>query len=316
MAKKKKVQKQSIKNRQVAKANKRKQIKKKVAAAKAPQKQMSMAKVKKNLKALPGLAFESELVALSFDAEAIKTAQASSEITPEQIDFAADQGDFKAKFLEAIAAMDTRFGIERDANKQMMTQAMNYFMEQEDSPSCMNQLVVAMYFNSIQRLETGASFDFNGLDQALKDYDAANEAYFETRNAEMEQAKAAAPATPGELDVIDVPDEPLVASAFSGLLKQIETWAESAELNEDQSERMVDDLTALFDDYASEKEWSELSDVTPRKIGSFFSWFERNMNPTDEDMTLLKSSISTFFAGSLAQEVFGEQTCGTVLATV
>jgi len=313
MAKKKKVQKQSIKNRQAAKVNKRKEIKRKASASRAPQKQMSMAKVKKNLKLLPGLIFEPEMNALSFDAEALKNAEAASELLPERIDFAAAQGEFGTQFREAIVAMDVRFAKVGDADKQMMTQAMNYFMDQEESPSCMNQLIVSLYLNSVQQQETaGSSLDFAALDEALKAYDETHEAYFETRNAEIEAAKGSGVVV-GESEEVQ---ESASASVFTGLLERIEEWAGASDLGDDQSERVVDDMTALFEDYAAEKEWTELSDINPRRVQSFVGWFERNMNPTDEDLVLLKNSISTFFGGSLAQAEFGEQTCGTILATV
>ena len=312
MAKKKKVQKQSIKKRQTDKANKRKLVKRKLSAQKSPQKQMSMAKVKKNLKALPGLVFEPEFSALSFSAEALTAAQASSEIQPEQIDFAAAQGDFDGQFSAALKEMDVRFAKTGDANKQMMTQAMLYFLEQEQTPACMNQLTVALFLNALHKQETNEDYSFPELEIALKAYDDTNEAYLEGRATEL---ASAAQTVEGAVATDDEEESaPLGAAAFSTLMGQIEDWAETVE--GDQSERLVDDMTALFEDYASEKEWSELSDVTPKRVQTFIGWFERNMNPTQEDLKSLKDSLGLFFASELAQKELGEQTCGTILATL
>ncbi|MDT8447128.1 MAG: hypothetical protein RRB13_09595 [bacterium] len=323
MAKKKKQPKQNIAKRQQNKANKRKLIKKKVAAQKAPQKQMSMSKVKKNLKLLPSLAFEPELAQLAFPPAALEAAPG---IEPEKIDALADAA-WLEQFNAALAKMDVRFAKEGKADKNMMTQAMIYFMSQEASPSCMNQLIVSVFMNS-KALAAGAELDFTQLQLQLRAYDDEHEEYLEAKAKEQEEAQgtisqaqtqgpqmdlppgalAAMAAEAGEEDD-DGMEIQLGAEAFASLLDEIESWSETTGLESDQQERLVDDLTALFEDYASEKGWQELDEVSASKVNNFQGWFQRNMNPTEEDMTLLGQSLSRFFGSDLAKERFGTEVC-------
>lgn len=320
MAKKKKQPKQNIKKRQQQKANKRKQVKRKIAAEKKPQKQMSMSKVKKNLKALPGLVFEEELTALAFGKEQL--ANAAGSIEPEKIDALADAA-WMERFNAALEAMDARFAAQGDANKNMMTQAMLYFMSQEAGPACMNQLIVAQYFNSKALAETGESLDFAGLQERLKAYDEEHEEYLEAKAqaAEAPQAEAenlddlppgARAAIEAERAQAAAEEEPAEASPFAELLEEIEEWAQGVNLDTEKQERLVDDLTALFEDYAEEKGWEELAQVSASKVNQFTGWFERNMNPTAEDMELLGQSLALFFASDLAKERFGAEVCEAV----
>lgn len=325
MAKKKKQPKQSIKKRQTQKANKRKQIKKKIAAKKSPQKQMSMSKVKKNLKLLPGLVFEEEMTAIAFSPD--EMGKVEDLIEPKRVDALAGAA-WMESFKAALEVMDARFAKEQDANKNMMTQAMLYFMSQEPGPACMNQLAVAQYYNSKALAESGESLDFAALAALLKAYDEEHEEYLAERAEEQEaQAQEAPQAEPENLDDLppgaraaieaqraqaEAEEEPLESGPFAGLLEEIESWAGGLELSDEKQERVVDDLTALFEDYAEEKDWDELAQVSASKVNQFQGWFERNMNPTAEDMELLGQSLTLFFASDLAKERFGAEVCQAV----
>lgn len=318
MAKKKKTQKQGIQKRKLNKVNQRKEAKRKLAAKQAPQRRPSMGKIKKNLKALPGLIFEPELAALGFDGPALAKAEAAAAIEPEQIEAAA-AGDYLERLTAALKLLDVRFAKEGNADKRMMTQAMIYFMEQAHTPPCMNQLVVALYLNSKHRQETGEDFDFTTLDQALKAYDLTHEAFLEAKSKEMEAAQAGATGAGTQAEEEDEADDlegDETPEAFADLLSEIEDWAQSVESDTDGQERLVEDLSTLFGDYATEKGWTQLSDLEPKKVQAFLVWFERNLNPTQADLKLMKGSLARFFSGSLAQAHWGEAVCASTLALV
>src|SRR3989339_258469 len=184
MAKKKKQPKQNIKKRQTQKAQKRKQVKAKLASKQPAQKKMSMSKVKKNLKLLPALIFEPELSVLAFSPAQLKAGESAGEKPPDRIDQVAD-AVFLEVFVTALKAMDHRFHLERDANKNMMTQAMLYFMAQDKSPACLNQLIVSLYFNGLHKAQTGQDLEFAELNQILKNYDQEYESYLEEKSKDL-----------------------------------------------------------------------------------------------------------------------------------
>jgi len=277
-----------------------------------------MGKIKRNLRALPGLIFEPEMAALGFDGPALAQAQAAAAIEPEQIEAAA-AGDYLERVTAALKVLDVRFAKEGNADKRMMTQAMIYFMDQAHTPPCMNQLVVALYLNSKHRLETGADFDFATLDQALKAYDLNHEAFLEAKSKEMEAAQAAASGTTaGEQEEEDEDDSEgdETPEAFANLLSDIEDWAQTVESDTDGQERLVEDLSTLFGDYATEKGWTQLAEVEPKKVQAFLVWFERNLNPTQADLQLMKGSLTRFFSSTLAQDRLGAAVCTPTLALV
>lgn len=300
MAKQKKQKKAGLAKRKLQKKQKKSAIKRKELASRKPApKQMSMNKVKKNLRNLPLLIFEPELREMAFTPEQIKAVEADHEKVPDQISALSTseyQGQLKVKLVE----MKNRFEKGGDANKMMMVNAMLYFMEQELAPAFMNQIIVGLYLETKIRMddpEVEVTLDL--LNQKIKDYDKTWEPYLEEKlneireKAESMGEEGVRPITVEEdSDFDDVEDSP-----FAGLISKYLVYAdEKLDLDEEQRERSEEDIEALLNDFCEEKEITDLESITSRKIKSFVeTWFIRNMNPTKEDVEGMLVSLSGFY---------------------
>lgn len=299
MAKQKKQKKAGLAKRKLQKKQKKTAQKRKEIGQRRPApKQMSMSKVKKNLKNLPLLIFEPELRELAFTAEDIKAVAADHEKVPDQI-AALSTPEYQGKLKVKLGEMKGRFEKENDANKMMMVNAMLYFMEQELAPAFMNQIIVGLFLETSIKMETpDVDVTLDLLNQKIKDYDKTWEPYLEEKLEEIRQ-KAESMSDDGirATNVEDADFEDIEASPFESLISDYATYAtEKMSLDAEKVERSQEDIEALLNDYCEEKEITDVADLTQRKIKNFVEgWFIRNMNPTKEDVEGMLDSLSSFY---------------------
>lgn len=310
MAKKKKQKKAGIANRQKNKKQKKVAQKRKLVANKPVQKKISQSKVKQNLKNLPSLVFESELLEIAFSEDELKQAISAQENVPDQIEAIATPA-FTEKLLTQLETMKLRFEKTQDVNKIMMVHAILYFMEQEDAPAFLNQIIVGMFYYAKFKLESpDVEITLKDLNQSLKQYDQDWESYLQEKMDQM-----AAPE--GEEDPIQ-DDEDAVSispSHFEPLVEEFETHLESKEeIGEEVKDRAIEDIEVLFNDYFEEKEITQIEDVRLRKIKNFLDgWFIRMMHPTKEDLEFMIDALELFFNFALEKEKISADTCNEII---
>ncbi len=308
MAKKKKLKKAGIAKRQKNKLQKKVAAKRKSQAKKPVQRQMSPAKVKQNLKNLPSLIFEPELESIAFTVEEVNRVVAEHEKTPDQIEAIATP-----EFIENLKAkhqdMQLRFQKENDTNKSMMVHAILYFMEQEEAPAFLNQIVVAMFYHTLSQIQNPESeMDLKTLNQKLKEYDETWADYLQEKtegtgvDSIIQNAFPAQP-TVNESDDDDASPPPAI-SPFDVVLAEFDEYLSSEiSLEQEALERTVEDVEVLLNDYCEEKEITQLEELRARKIRNFLDgWFIRMMNPTKEDMETMVNSLGLFFKFVLLKE--------------
>lgn len=297
MAKQKKNKKAGIAKRQKGKLDKKRALKRKAVGQKKPApKQLSMSKVKKNLKNLPALIFEPELMEIAFSEEEVKNAQAQHEKLPDQIEAVATS-DFQTKLKDQFNVLKQKFDTTGDVNKGMMVSAMQYYMEQEHSPTFMNQIIVGMYLNTLTKIETpDTEITLDLLNIQLKEYDKNWASYLDERMQAFDEqvneaAEADAPVIADEASVLD-------ASPFENIINEFTEYLESQdEIEGDIKERALEDVEVLLNDYCEDKEITEMDVlVKPRKVKNFIeSWFIRMMHPTPDDLGNMADSLLLFF---------------------
>ena len=288
MAKQKKQKKVGLLKRKQNKLNKKRSLKKKLLARKklAP-KQPMMSKVKKNLRNLPSIVFEPELQEIQFSEEQIKQVQSQYEKLPEQIEAIATN-EFQDKLKEQFILLKTRYENIGDMNRVMMVEAVQYFMEQKDAMSFMNQVIVGMYMVAANALDQPDSkLTLEQLNLKLKEYDKEWTHYFKERAQALESEEEEAETAAENEERIDSPFEPLMKE-FTVYISEV------LQLDEETIERTEEDIEVLLNDFCEEKAIVHLEELKPRKIKNFLEgWFIRNMHPTKEDLEIMIDSIKT-----------------------
>ncbi|MCP4294120.1 MAG: hypothetical protein GY786_00760 [Proteobacteria bacterium] len=317
MAKKKKQKKAGLAKRQSNKQNKKRALKRKEVANKpVEKKQMKMSRVKKNLKKLPLLVFESELQEILFTPDQLKQAEDQFEKAPDQVEVLATP-DFESTLKEKLLLMDQRFLAEGNADYGMMVKAMLYFMEQEQAPGFLNQIIVSIYFYSLAKANNPDSpYGFEELETQLNDYDDRWETYLEEKTAALQKDQPAMEtAQPNAIDNTPLEEDPLPDSPFEVVLKDFnDTISADNELDESQKERIEEDVEALINDYFEEKEISSLEGFNARKLRNFIeSWFIRNMHPTPEDLENMIGSLKKLTQFLETKELVPKDECQKVL---
>jgi len=320
MAKKKKQKKAGIAKRQKSKLERKNAAKRRLQAMKTPQRRISPAKVKQNLKNLPNLIYEPELESIAFSAEAIRQVMSEHEKTPDQIEALATEA-FMEKLLAGCQAMRIRFEREKNADKSMMVHAILYFMEQESAPAFLNQIVVAMFYQAQYQLENpGRQMELKELNQILRQYDETWSAYLQEKIGDSGignilqnvqgspvEAEIDEEATVETTALQDSPFEPVVEEFGDFLSSELS-------LDDDARDRAVEDVEVLVNDYCEEKEISELTELQARKIRNFLEgWFVRVMNPTRDDMEAMIHSLELFYRFTAKTGKLPAETCDDVL---
>jgi hypothetical protein len=318
MAKQKKQKKTGMAKRKKEKLDKKRVLKRKVHAQKKPEpKRLSMSKVKKNLKNLPLLIFEPELQEIAFSAEDVKKAQSEHEKLPDQIESVAT-GDFQEKLKEKFIALKEKFDASGDVNKGMMVSAMQYYMDQEHSPTFMNQIIVGMYLNAVTKLEnpeTAITLDL--LNIQLKEYDKNWASYLEDRMAEFDDKVKDAASNDDSLNSAVEESPMLPETPFETVLNDFISYlGDQDNLDDETKERTQEDIEVLLNDYGEDKEISEFETLIKlRKIKNFIeSWFIRMMHPTSEDLGNMVDSLLLFFNYLQEKESQYKETSDEVIA--
>lgn len=318
MAKKKKQKqkKAGIEKRRKNKQERRVASKKKAIAQQPVQKKISPAKLKQNLKNIPSLIFEPELQEIAFTAEQIKDVQNRFEKVPDQIEALATP-DFLEDLKTRHETMKLRFEEAGDTNKTMMAHAIIYFMEQEEAPPFLNQIIVAMYYHALHQMDSEEPLSLKQLNLLLKEYERNWADYMQEKAQPLEEVMAGSEM--GTLSTADDEEEATAALEASPFEAVIEAFAEHLEselsLEEEQRERMVEDVEVLVNDYFEEKGITELESIRSRRIKSFLeSWFISIMHPTKEDLELMFDSLETFFNFAIQHDKITEEKGKEILA--
>ncbi len=300
MAKQKKQKKAGVLKRKQNKKNKKKHIKKKILAQRKPTapKPLSMSNVKKNLKNLPSLVFEPELQEIQFTPEQIKQARSDHEKLPDQIE-ALSTTEFQDQLKEKLELLKIKFESVGDTNRGMMVNAMQYFMEQENSLPTMNQIIVGMYLVSASKLDApDTEFTLDQLNLKLKEYDKDWASYLEERVQALtpEILEDAIPGVTSDADIAEDEDDTYVAPPFEELVEEFNEYlSDELQIGEEELERSVEDVEVLLTDYCEEKTITVLDDLTPKRVKSFLgAWFIRKMHPTEDDLATMIQSMRTF----------------------
>lgn len=317
MAKKKKQKqkKAGLLKRQKNRQEKKISRKKRLIAAQPVQKKMSQSKLKQSLKNLPSLIFEPELEEIAFSSEEVENAKNQYEKTPDQIEAIATP-EFSEKMVAKLGLMKTRYEAENNQSKLMMVTAMLYFIEQENAPPFLNQLIVAMFCSTESKIETGQSLtDLKQLNKMLNEYDTTWRSYLEEKMAAIESGPRIQ--IPGESVDETEAEEVTVSldSPFESVLNDFGAYL-STDLgyNEEDQERVLEDTEVLLNDYFEDKDITQLEDIRPRRIRTFLeSWFIRTMHPTKEDLESMFVSLELFFKFSESKELLNTETCQEVL---
>ncbi len=316
MAKKKKQKKAGLIKRQKNRQQKKVSQKRKIQANRPVQKKLSPSKVKQNLKNLPSLIFEPELKKIAFSCEQVESVKEQHEKVPDQIDALVTQ-EFQLQLKEQLEAMKIRFDQEGDLNKGMMVQAILYFMEQEASPA-LNQIVVAMYFDALNKIEQEEPTTLKQLNLLLKEYDATWSSYLQEKSDFLEKQKEQN-AVSSEPDVtLTEEEESLIApSPFEDLLEEFSEYMNvDLPLDDETKERTLEDVEVLFNDYFDEKEITQLEEIRPRRVKNFLeAWFIHNMHPTKEDLETMINSLETFFKFASTKDKIEKDKCEEILKT-
>lgn len=315
MAKKKKQKKAGIAKRQKNKQQKKNAAKRKIQAMKTPQRRISPAKVKQNLKNLPSLIFEPELEGIAFSIDEVKQVTAEHEKAPDQIEAIATES-FMQKVMEACQEMRIRFEQENDTDKNMMVHAILYFMEQEDAPAYLNQVVVAMFFRAQHQIKTPETpLELKELNLKLREYDETWSDYLQEKMdasglTNILPGGQSLPTEPGSDAVEEAEETILLSSPFEAVIEEFgEYLTADLAMEEDDRERTVEDVEVLVNDYCEEKEITQLEDLKPRKVRNFLEgWFVRMMNPTRDDMEIMINSLALFFKFSIQKEKIPSET--------
>jgi hypothetical protein len=312
MAKKKKQKKAGLAKRQKNKQAKKIARKRREIARKPVQKKISPSKVKQNLKNMPTLIFEPELREIAFTPQQVERVKADHEKIPDQIE-ALSTDEFTRQLEVAFSQMKERFDAEGDVNKSMMVHAIMYYMEQEHSPSYLNQIIVAMYYQAIHASESEEPVPIARLNSMLKEYDEEWGDYLREKmelleNTENSAIEPVEPLTEEEAGLI-------APSPFEELLKEFSNYLTTdLSMDEDNVERAVEDVEVLVNDFFEEKEITSLDEIRPRKIKTFLEgWFPRVMHPTREDLETMILSLESFFKFCQERGRVSQDSCQEIL---
>ncbi len=317
MAKKKKQKKAGLAKRQKGKQEKKRAQKRKLQAQKPVQRKLKASKVKQNLKNLPNLIFEPELEEIAFSPEQIKEAVATHEKVPDQIEAIATI-EFQEKLESKLQVLKLQFDRVNDVNKSMMVQAILYFMEHEQAPPFLNQIIVGMFLRGQAEMTSAETpITLKELNPMLKEYDETWESYLEEKMLLLEDAAAdpGMEAAPGDIPEVDEDEEVLVPSPFEPLIEKFVGYLESdANMDEEIRERTQEDIEVLFNDYFEEKGITQFEEVSSRRVKSFLEgWFIRTMHPTGEDLEIMVDSLKIFFKFTETREIVPSETNQEIL---
>lgn len=280
MAKKNKKQKSGMLKRKQQKKVK-KAVQRKRSASQSPQEPRNEKELHKLLSRIPILAYEPELNEMRFDQDALKDLLASDKNDP-QILIELLSPEITQKFEVSLKEMEER--VEGQMQKAMMVKGILYVLENQEMPHFANPLIVAIYLKTKAEVQ-GESMEVAQILKAVTEYEKANietieQLIEETKDAEAtvddEEVEDFAPAKESQID------EALLDKYYETL----------ASVDEDEQERLKDDLEVFLDDYVTVpmSEWN--ADLLADFLGT---WFIKNLNPMEEDLESVQKSLERFF---------------------
>ena len=290
-----------LKKRQ-AKEQKRKNAKR-GPSKKNRQKNQSIGRLKQNLKFIPHLIFEPEIMAVKPSKTPDEIlAHSTSEL--ERIEFFYDDALHK-DLVEALNSMPGRLTSAGDKVAMMNARAVQYFMSEGKGPAALNHIVIGKYYLHLDpegkehnlTKETSIDFiaDFEQKFQAEiaamhLEGDARMQDSIEDDEAELEENKYD--------DSLDF-DEPIIKEYSEYLEGKVE---------EEEAQLFADNAEVFFSDYIKEeKSLASYDQIKPRHFSFFFEhFFPENMNPTDEDKRQMAKALALFAEFLKVKGVFND----------
>jgi hypothetical protein len=228
---------------------------------------------------------------MAFSPEQIKDAQSQQEKMPDQIAMLASP-EFTGKLKTQLDLMKERLEQQGDSNKTLMAHAIIYFMEQDNAPPSLNQIVVAMFFNSLHLIDNEEPLTLKELNLQLREYDKEWSEYLKEKSNALSSLESVE-----EVESDEEPELTIEPSLFEGIVDEFVSYLESEQsLEEEQRERMQEDVEVFVNDYFEDKGITELETLRSRKVKTFLeSWFINTMHPTKDDLETMIDSLNSFF---------------------
>ncbi|MBF0279489.1 MAG: hypothetical protein HQM13_16950 [SAR324 cluster bacterium] len=291
MAKKAKKQKAGMLKRKQQKQNK-KALQRRQGASRAPQQPSSEKEVQKILEKIPILAYEEELNEVRFDPETMRAYQDSEESEPDVLEKLITP-EIIADCRERLEKMDER--TKGDMQKNLMAKGAAYTLGEQTMPVEINPLIVAIYLRSKADL-TGEPLALSQIISAVGKYEADNTEYIEKQLETITGNLQ----NPEELPDEDLEDEDYSSDVIAGTVEKATIDQELmdryyqtlGELEEEDAERMKDDLEEFTDNYVTRpmEEWD--AEMVDDFLGN---WFIKNLNPLLEDLISMQNTLEHFF---------------------
>ncbi|MBF0288795.1 MAG: hypothetical protein HQM14_13345 [SAR324 cluster bacterium] len=281
MAKKIKKQKAGMlkrkKQKQVKKAVQRRQT-----ASRTHQQPSSEKELQKLLQKIPILAYEEELDEMRFDENTMRTHLEANAPDPQVLnDILLDE--FVQDFQKRLKEMDDR--TEGSMQKNLMVKGILYALDHQEMPYFINPLIIAIYLRSKADVQ-GTTLERTEILKAVEDYEKTHtqliEEMVEALNKVKDETLEAEESF--EAAVVERPqvDEGLMESFQQTL----------AELDEEQRERIVEDVEVFVEDFAT----SPVEEWNAKMLDNFLgNWFIRNLNPVVDDLVSMQNSLEQFF---------------------
>ena len=288
MAKKKKNQKAGMVKRKQQKRIKKANSRRKLASRPQQMGNMSEKNAQKILKNIPQLAFEPPLLAINYPQEVIQNAGDTP--IPVVIQESITE-EFQQELQEKLIEMDLESSPQTPHG--LMVKALLYSIGEGAMPVFMNPLIVAIYLKTKANLE-GQALDRLSILNAVEEYEKQHVDLIQSMMEAETDSTTEEDANIVDAEIIEPEADDLVLEDSPEILSQeiIESWKASiSSLDEEQQERMIEDLEVFVEDYLTipKEQWSK---STIRKF--LGTWFEETVNPTEEDRMSIRETLKNF----------------------
>ena len=278
MGKKKKKVKAGILKRKQEKKNKLHQRK---TTNQQPSNKPSLKKIQNALSQISLLIFQPELAAISVAKEKIRAIYEKGEEMPLQVLEFIDDKVYQ-QFLEAITRLAEQIP-QDDQLKKLALQSILSFMQKERNQQCLNQLVVAKYYQLLSKYQLiPEKITEENILQKIQEYEQKYKAhlsrYAANSNAASPKQEAIKKSEPKQQTLID--------KLHLQVKEEISKIAKTEKLD-----LVWEDLEIFFVDFLKEKEIFETKKITPMLLKKFVGYVKQKLNPTTEDLENIAISL-------------------------
>ncbi|KAK3604224.1 hypothetical protein CHS0354_002032 [Potamilus streckersoni] len=257
---------------------KRKKQKQKQVSVKQRRKTHSMGRIKHQLRYIPLLAAEPEIIAVNSGKTKDEVLSHSNNVLA-RINFYYD--DFLHNgILKALDLLEERYKRERRSERLINITAVRYFMSEHKYPGVINQIVVARYFMAIE----GEELNEANIMDFIADYEKKYETELEAVQSEAAQG--------GEFDGEDIADSD-------------DGEEDGYEDSDDTSEAAESFRTYLTEKMMIEEERAdELTENFEVFFGDYLTDEKEKMNPTDADKRLMAETLRLIGEMAVSEGIF------------